>query len=224
MNGYGNPVWEQLFSSQSWGEYPSEEAIRFFFTARRMLGKEELRVLDLGCGKGALAWFMTREKAQVTAMDGAPAGLANVPKLAEKFGVTSHIETVMGDITTPAAFVKPGFDLVIDHYALYANVKSMVANAYHQVLDLLSPGGLFLTCSFGTATDGYGTGTELEPGSYSGEIKGPLSGRGVSSFFTADELRNLLLQIGFEIEYVETITIEKNGVRTEKIICCVRKP
>ena len=224
MKTYGDPVWEQLFSSQAWGKYPSEEAVRFFFAARRLLGETAPRTLDLGCGKGALSWFLAREGARVTAMDGAPAGLENVPRLAAEFGVAAPIATVLGDITAPAAFVAPGFDLVIDHYSLCSNAKSKIAAACRQVWQLLRPGGLFLTCTFGSNTDGCGTGTELEPGSYSGEVEGPLAHRGTISFFSGEELQQFLTEAGFKIEYTEAITQEKNGVRIEKLLGCVRKP
>lgn len=223
MKSFGDPIWEELFASQAWGRYPSEEAIRFFIPAMRRLGKARVRALDLGCGKGALSWFMRKEGADVVAMDGSMKGLENVPRLASEFGVHDGITVVHGDITDPGKYLDPGFDLIVDHYALYANLREQVVAAYMRIRELLNTGGYFLTCTFGKRSDGYGTGTEIGPGTFSGEIEGPLANRGMVTFFSVEEMREILSDAGFVVEYIETLLQEKDGLKLEKIICCTRK-
>jgi len=219
MQGYGDPVWEELFATQSWGKYPSEEVIRFYFYAASRINARPLRALDLGCGKGAVSWFMKHEGADVTAMDGAPSGIANVPVLAASFGVTEKIHTVLGDITRPAEHLSDSYHLIIDHYALYANPKNRIVNALAQIRKLLSPGGYFLTCVFGTNTDGFGTGVEQEPGFYCNLTSGVLAGRGGVSFFTAEELRKTIEQAGMQVKFEESILQCRDGSAVEKLIC-----
>ena len=30
MSNFGDPIWENLFSTRDWGKYPSEEVIKFY--------------------------------------------------------------------------------------------------------------------------------------------------------------------------------------------------
>ena len=220
MSGYGDPIWEELFSKQPWGKYPSEEVIRFFFSASRKLSGRRLKVLDLGCGMGAVSWFLRHEGADVVAMDGAPSGLARVPVLAGEFGIVDGVTTILGDITRPQEYVTPAFDLIIDHYSICANPKRRIREAYRQIKNLLAPGGFLFTCGFGYNTDGYDSGTEEEPGYYRNLTVGIMAGRGGNSFFSAEELRAVLTDAGMRIEYEEQISHLRNGFKTEKLIFC----
>lgn len=223
MKNYGDPVWQQLFLSQPWGKYPSEEAVRFFFHSKKQLQKTHPEVLDIGCGKGAVSWFMQREGAQVTAIDGSPAGLENVPILAASFGVTRKITTVSGDITRPLDFLpQHSFDIAIDHYSLYANPKSLIPDAYSQIRELLRPDSRFLTCIFGPQTEGLDSGIQIEAGTVTQLQSGPLAQRGPVTIFSAEELQQLLINCSFEVEYTESIIHNSRHGRIEKIICCVK--
>lgn len=73
------------------GKVP-EEVIRFFMRAREELGCFRIKALDIGCGMGACSWFMAKEGAIVTALDGAPSGIKNVNKLAKEFCIETEIE------------------------------------------------------------------------------------------------------------------------------------
>jgi hypothetical protein len=50
------------------------------------------------------------------------------------------------------------------------------------------PGGLFYSKLWGTGCTGYGTGRQLEPGTFDDIPEGPCRGMGVSHFFTRDEI------------------------------------
>ena len=52
-----DPVWEEIFSTREWGQYPSENIIRF--VARNYYKKERdnIKILDFGCGGGAHVVF-----------------------------------------------------------------------------------------------------------------------------------------------------------------------
>ncbi len=57
-----DPVWETVYRSRAWGQYPGEDVIRF--VKGRFSQAEEparVRLLEVGCGNGANLWFMARE-------------------------------------------------------------------------------------------------------------------------------------------------------------------
>jgi precorrin-6B methylase 2 len=114
MHVFGDPVWENIFSSRPWGKYPPEETIRFFLRAKEKINRKPIYVLDIGCGVGASSWMMAKEGGKVTAFDGAPSGLSLVNINAKEFGVLDEIETVLGDITIPSVYLTQIFDIMVD--------------------------------------------------------------------------------------------------------------
>ena len=72
-----DPVWENLFSSGNWGQYPGEDLIRF--VARNFYAvadRSATRILEVGCGPGANLWFLAREGFAAHGIDGSPSAVA----------------------------------------------------------------------------------------------------------------------------------------------------
>jgi len=66
-----DPVWENVFRSQSWGKYPAEDFIRFIASNfYNVSDRKNVRILEVGCGPGANLWFMAREGFSVYGIDG----------------------------------------------------------------------------------------------------------------------------------------------------------
>lgn len=64
-------TWENVFKTQEWGKYPSEDLIRF--VARNFYGapsRKEIKILEVGCGTGANLWYVAREGFSVYGIDG----------------------------------------------------------------------------------------------------------------------------------------------------------
>jgi len=224
---FGDPVWEKLFGKENWGgSYPSEEAVRFIARAKKMLGPDRNWALDIGCGKGACAWMMAREGLRVSCIDGSPSAVESLSATFTRFKVTQKPEIILGDITRPDAHIKQGerFDIFLDHYSLYSNLLSDIKRAYKQYLRLARPGALLLTCCFGKSTTGFGTGTRLTSNSYHNIPQGPLAKRGTVTFFTQDELQDILCNTGYNLVYSEVITIAVKRERIEKIVIAARCP
>jgi SAM-dependent methyltransferase len=223
MELYGDKIWNELFSSREWGKYPSEEAVRFFMRSKKILAKDIPEVLDLGCGSGAVSWFMAKEGGKVTAMDGAPSGLNGVNGLAKRMGVDSEIKTILGDITKPERFTNCPFDIIIDHYSLCHNSREKIVNAVSNIFKLLNPGGFFLSCCFGEKTTGFGRGDRLSEKTYNNVKEGNLENRGIITFFSMEEREKMFSDSGFKLEYFERIIQERQNGVDEKLINCLRK-
>lgn len=72
-----DPLWERVFSSQSWGNYPGEDFIRFVANNfYQNLNRGQVRILEVGCGPGANLWFMAREGFSVYGVDGSQTAIA----------------------------------------------------------------------------------------------------------------------------------------------------
>lgn len=95
------------------GLHPKHRLMRYhdFFVERIAPGE---RVIDLGCGVGALAASIAaRSKAHVTGLDLDETKLARAHKIAAEQGVAARVELVKGDITTHRVSHAAGFDVVV---------------------------------------------------------------------------------------------------------------
>ncbi len=223
MLQFGNKIWEELHSARTWGKYPPEEVIRSFFFAKKKLNMADLKALDIGCGIGACSWFLRKECDEVTAFDGSPSGLKNVPDLAKEFNVNENITLLLGDIIKPLEYINSEFDIILDNYSLYANPEEEIINALEGYYEISSDAGCFLLNCFGERTTGFRTGKQLSDHTWTDITEGNLQDRGVVTWFTRDRLNNIFNNIGFSVSYYENILENRNGVLIEKHITCLTK-
>lgn len=217
MKVYGDKIWEKLFSTREWGKYPPEYVIRWFFWAKEKIKHTPIRALDIGCGIGACSWFMRREGAEVTAIDGSMSGLKKVNNLAQSFGVNNDIDTIHGDITQPLTYLTGQYDLLLDNAALYSNEEDKIYCALRDYRNLMSKNGFFLMNCFGEETTGYRTGRELSEHTYT-DVDGVFKERGIITFFTRDRLSEILENLNYRIVYYEDLLENRNGLVTQLLV------
>lgn len=79
-----DPVWDEIHSLRTWGEYPAEHVIRFVARNYYQTDRSKVKILDFGCGAGAHTWFLAREGFDTYAFDGFPYAVENSKKKLEK--------------------------------------------------------------------------------------------------------------------------------------------
>jgi SAM-dependent methyltransferase len=174
------PIWDGVFQRQHWGRYPPEHVIRF--VARAFYGAADraaVRLLDLGCGPGACAWYMAREGFSVSAIDFSPTA---VEQLGQRFA-REHLaaDVRLGDIAE-LPWPSGSFDGVVENVVLCANPREKRERAVSEVIRVLKPGGWFCSANFTNRSWGYGLGREVEPGGFVDIAEGPLHGKGFALF------------------------------------------
>lgn len=117
-----NEVWEDIFSTRSWGMYPGEDLIRF--VARTFsLGEPTQRpeaILEIGCGPGANLWFLAREKFRVFGIDGSASAIAKAQARLDAEFPSWTGEVVVGDFLK-LPWADASFEALIDNEAVYCN-------------------------------------------------------------------------------------------------------
>ena len=221
-HGFAHASWEATFAARPFGKYPSEEAVRFFFATRSAVGSAP-SALDIGCGAGAVAWFLARNGVRVTAMDGAPSALVQLEATLRDFGCPPVV-SLLGDITQPRRHVAGPFDLLVDHYSLYANHQVKLREALEAYRELLAPGGRFLCCLFGTGCTGAEAALRLDANTFTDFPAGVHRNTGIITLWTQEEAENLLRACGFQVLYRERQLHDRNGVLTEKLIFHLAHP
>lgn len=197
-------IWEEIHKETEWGKYPSEEIIRF--TARNFykLDRKNTKILDVGCGSGAILWYLSREGFKAYGFDGSKSAVFKAQKRLEEENLKAEvIISDAGNLPYEAEF----FDAVIDSAVIYANTIEGIKKILNECNRVLKKGGKFFSSGlFKVGMSGYNTGEKLEENTFRELTEGPLCHRGTVHFFTKEEIEKIWSEFGFQnlkIDYSE---------------------
>jgi SAM-dependent methyltransferase len=152
--------------------------------------RARVRILEVGCGPGANLWFMAREGYEVHGVDGSRTAIMQARERLNEDGLRSAL--VVGDVVnlrdhSPANH----FDAVIDVTCLQHNDMRSVRLIIESAWQILKPGGRMFSMMVDSESYGYGSGRQIEPGTYVEVSAGPCAGAGTCHFFSLEEVRGL---------------------------------
>lgn len=191
-----DPIWDDIFRTNAWGKYPSEDLIRF--VARNYYNapdRSALKLLEVGCGPRANLWFMAREGFSIFGIDGSPHAIGAAQKRldAECPGWTGELR--VGDICE-LPYDTDSFDATIDNEAIYANSFDNAVKIYAELFRVTKPGGKLYTRMFATGCTGENTGQRVGEKTWI-VSEGPLSDRGLTRFTELSEISSFSDYFGF---------------------------
>lgn len=139
-----NHIWEPMFKGE-FGKYPAEHLIRFIATNFYNKERDEIRILEVGCGPGANVWYISREGFQSYGIDGSPTAIEKAKKRMEEESLKADLQ--IGDINQ-LPYEDNFFDAVIDNECIYSNVYDDSDNILKEIKRVLKGGGLFYSRTF----------------------------------------------------------------------------
>jgi len=198
-----DPVWEEVFQSQAWGKYPSEDLIRFvarnFYDAA---DRSQINLLEAGCGPGANLWFLTREGFQAHGVDGSQTAINLAHSRLDRECPGWQGKLHRGDIRR-LPYPDMTFDGAIDVECIYSNPFDASREIYQELARVTKAGGKLFSRTF--ARDSWGDGTGVSAGHHAWFCShGPLAGKGFSRFTSLDEISDLVS--GWQVRSIEMIT------------------
>lgn len=205
-------VWDEIFKSRSWGQYPGEDLIRFvaknFYSCSQ---RELVKILEVGCGPGANLWYLAREGFQVYGIDGSPTAIELAQSRLDRECPNWKGRLIVGDVSL-LPFSDYFFDAVIDNECLSCNSYQDAMTIYTEMLRVTKTGGKLFSRTFAKNSWGDGTGTPAGHNAWFCS-EGVLAGKGLTRFTDIDEIEELVN--GWKIENVELITSTRGGMAHE---------
>ena len=197
-------VWEQVFKQQTWGKYPGEDLIRF--VARNFYKssvREDIKILEVGCGPGANLWYMAREGFTVYGIDGSETATNCAQQRLDTECPGWKGQVLTGDIVK-LPFEDGYFDAVIDNEAIYCNSFAISQEIYKEIARVVKQGGKLFSRTFATGCWGDGTGEQVGHRAYY-VSEGPMLNKGYTRFTDIEEIP-LLISARFDMDEIELLT------------------
>src|SRR5512139_3320466 len=158
-----DPVWESVYQTRAWGQYPGEDVIRFvkgnFASAP---DRAQVRLLEVGSGAGANLWFMAREGFCVHGIEGSETAVRLTQERLDRECPqwrSAGGQVRVGDFV-PLPYPDGYFDAVLDVVAVcYAGFDD-ARKAYGELARVTRSGGKLFSRTFARGCWGEGTGTQ----------------------------------------------------------------
>jgi cyclopropane fatty-acyl-phospholipid synthase-like methyltransferase len=182
-------TYDEDFGQSSW---VTGQEYRRFFRLLKLAASDH--VLDVGCGSGGPAVFLSREiGCQVTGMDVSEAGIQAGQNLARQAGLDDKVHFHKADVREPLPFSDGAFDAIVCMDAMcHMPERGHLLGEWHRVL---RPGGRFLY-----------TDPVVVTGPVSNEELATRSSTGYFEFCPPDVNEGLIRQAGFELVRAEDVT------------------
>lgn len=208
-----DPVWEDIYSSRPWGQYPGEDVIRFvagnFYKAP---DRSKVRLLEVGSGTGANLWFMAREGFCVHGVEGSGTAVRLACERLDRecpAWRSAGGQVLVGDIATlpyPDAYFDAALDVVAVCYSPFDGARRI----YGELARVVKPGGKLFVRTFERGCWGEGTGTRVGRDMWSC-TEGHLAGCGATRFTAREDVAELLPD--WNIDRVEHSSLSEGGGR-----------
>jgi ubiquinone/menaquinone biosynthesis C-methylase UbiE len=201
--------------------WPFSDVVSAIIRATNGKKRDEISILEVGCGTGNNVWFFAEEGFKGFGIDMSSSAIEFGKRHLAIRGLDADLR--VGDISL-LPWAGSSFDFVLDRGALtqinYEHIEAVLA----EVLRVLKPSGKMLCYTlYGIQNPDRVLGTEVSKNTYDRFSGGLFSKVGLTSFFTVDNLRQLFrnfsaVEIRRHVEYDEAdkIVNETYSVTAEK--------
>lgn len=198
-------VWEQVFKNQEWGKYPPVPLIRFIAkNYYNIPERDNIRILELGCGTGANLWYLAREGFMVYGLEGSRTAVDILRKRFKEEKLEDRIAKILvGDyLELLDEFPDNYFDCIIDIESLSCNPFPCAEKAIIKAFNKLKLNGKMLSISFAKDTWGLTDADEVD---YHAVLpkEGPMKDKGLTRYLTYDDIFKLYKTESTQIDFIE---------------------
>jgi cyclopropane fatty-acyl-phospholipid synthase-like methyltransferase len=201
--------------------WPFSDVVSAMMRATNGQKRDEISILEIGCGAGNNVWFFAEEGFQSCGIDLSSSAIEFGKSYLSSRRVTADLR--VGDISS-LPWEDSNFDYVVDRGALTQIDYDHIEAVLNEVLRVLKPGGKMLCYTLiGMRDPDRAFGTAVSKNTYDRFTGGRLSKVGLTSFFTFQDLRHLFrnfssVAIRRRVEYdeMDQIVVEEYSVTSVK--------
>lgn len=201
--------------------YPNEELCRFmgrnFFDKDDAQDRSRIKILETGCGSGTNIWMVAKEGFDAYGIDLSGEGILLAQKMLDNYGVYANLS--VQDMCF-LKFEDSFFDVVFDVFSSYCLSKKEHLVYLQEIKRVLKPEGLFFSYFPAKQSDTFLLPEDalfIDPDTLASVTRkdSPFYGQNYPfRFIHSREYEKALLNLGFEIQYSETVAKTYNK-RTE---------
>ncbi len=206
-----DPVWETVYRTRAWGQYPGEDVIRFVkgcFGA--VPDRSQVRLLEVGSGAGANLWFMAREGFCVHGIEGSETAVRLTQERLDRDCQQwrdAGGQVGAGDFAR-LPYPDGHFDAVLDVVAVCYSGFDEAAAAYAELARVTKPGGKLFARAFAKGCWGDGSGQAAGRDMWLCD-EGPLKGLGATRFTPESDVPVLLR--GWQVDRLERAALTEDN-------------
>lgn len=187
-----DPVWEKkYFDNPEYRNYYPYDAIvsLIFHHANKQMARNEIKILEIGCGTGNNLWFASREGFSVFGLDGSKTAIEFAEGRFKNEGLKG--EFIVGDMTS-LPYEDSFFDIIYDRAAMTLVPKKKVVEVVSEVNRVLKKDGVFFCTPF-SDHDSSCYRAEDDDGLIRDIDVGTILGGSQTGFYSALEIRKMFL-------------------------------
>ena len=204
-------VWEEIFSVNPWGQYPSENLIRFIAKNYYSSDRSTVSIAELGCGPGANLWYCAREGFQVYGIDGSESAVNRcIDRLNRE--VPGWIGKIERSCVTNVPFETASMNCVIDSECGCCLLLDDAKEMYREAARILAPHGKIFIRTFALGCYGEGTGVQIEKNTWRC-TKGAMANKGHTRFTDINNIEELLPRDLFCIDQISEVRESRVGIK-----------
>ncbi|MFN4280630.1 class I SAM-dependent methyltransferase [Thermosynechococcus sp.] len=200
-------LWEELRrEGKQTARYPYDKVISFIFrNYPRNIPRNDIRILEVGCGAGNNLWPLAREGFRVYGIEGSSTAVEIAHQQLAEYGLSGQI--YCQDFTQKYPFENDFFHLIFDRGSLTCVSYAAVSEAFDEIYRVLRKGGLFFFNPYSTEHSSFPKLLFSDNETYVDVVVGSIAGTGKVCFYTKDMILKLFAEQRWKLNQIKHLTI-----------------
>lgn len=160
-------IWEDYYGNFEGSAYPHEELIRFIakhYYRYKPKKRQEIKMLELGCGGGCNLWYLAREGFDVYGVEISKKAVGIARRRLKKENLKAYLQSA--DFTVDLDFSDNFFDCVIDNLSLCFNREGAIISCLKNVHRVLKNKGRIFSMTISDRSNMFNLSSRLEKNTY----------------------------------------------------------
>ncbi len=200
-----DPIWNDIYDSGAMPRAPYDYIASFVFrNADKNKRRNQLNILEIGCGGGNNVWFLALEGFNVFGIDGSASAIEAAKKRLLESGLSGDLH--VGDFTQ-LPFEDASFDMVFDRGALTCCGTTSIKKAIHEAHRVLKPNGALFFNPIADSDTSYRSGKQIADDLTVDIKEGDYNGVGQIRFVSRREIDDLIPESMWNKQRIERVEI-----------------